>query len=60
MIDLESHVYVISNVEGGHGLVAKVPSLSWSVSGPITLNSTSHFAMNSTFAGPASKPLLTH
>jgi len=56
MITPERDLYVISNVQGGHGLVAKVPSNSWDSDDMVPLSSTSHFAMDSTYADPASKP----
>lgn len=42
MIDNNGDVYMISNVNGGKGLIVKLPSLAWGATTPVNVVSNAH------------------
>lgn len=57
MVDSKANVYIISNVNGGRGMIVTILPEFWGQSVPVFVQSTSYFAMESTHHDPASKNL---
>mgnify|MGYP000103177395 CR=1 FL=1 len=55
MVDAEANVYIISNKNGGHGMIVMIEADMWGQSEPVFLSSESFFGMESTHHDPASK-----
>ncbi|XP_053406359.1 uncharacterized protein LOC123565368 [Mercenaria mercenaria] len=53
MVDNDANMYVISNVLGGRGEIAKLPSHDWGQKFPVEIDSGAFFSMTSTHHDPA-------
>ena len=60
MVDAEANMYVISNVNGGRGMIVKIAAGSWQQTGKVSVSSSSYFGMESTHHDPAGEYIMIY